>query len=393
MCECGGGPAPAAAQRRSGCKPRSAGTRPACLLAWPPLSATAAAPSPAGPAVPQRAGRPHRPAPGTGRLPHRCRHLPQLHRGCHRLCGHLPHRFTRRKQVGGWGRWYGISRGRKAGRRAGGGEAGQPHRPVHFFVFAAPQPAGRAAESPPCPVPALPARRGAALAWEAAFVELASGLLSEMAEGVGLRLSFSTERSVQDELARESGSGAELGRGPAQAAHDMGGPCRGSVPGLRCHCCWSISSLQGNLGCGTHDRLGWLCLPTHPLPSLPATHRSRRRPHRAPVLSRHAAVHCRGAGALPAGRRLARRAGAQQARHAQHAQHSTARRAGGSISPRPWSRGCPCSPSCLCACNPGTRARPACCPASPAGPRWGWAACSSWPPLWSALWACAAGRA
>ncbi|EFN58463.1 hypothetical protein CHLNCDRAFT_6284, partial [Chlorella variabilis] len=58
------------------------------------------------------------------------------------------------------------------------------------------------------PIDSHAANRGAALAWEAAFVELASGLLSEMAEGVGLRLSFSTERSVQDELARESGSDA-----------------------------------------------------------------------------------------------------------------------------------------------------------------------------------------
>lgn len=57
-------------------------------------------------------------------------------------------------------------------------------------------------------------RREAALAWEAAFVRLASTQLTAMAEGAGLRLSFSTERSVQDELARESTSG-ELLRGAA----------------------------------------------------------------------------------------------------------------------------------------------------------------------------------
>lgn len=49
--------------------------------------------------------------------------------------------------------------------------------------------------------------RDAALAWEAAFVGLAAGRLTEMAEAAGLRLSFSAERSVQDELARESASG------------------------------------------------------------------------------------------------------------------------------------------------------------------------------------------
>lgn len=58
-----------------------------------------------------------------------------------------------------------------------------------------------------CPAP-CPAPREAALAWEAAFVQLASTRLAAMAEGAGLRLSFSTERSVQDELARESASGA-----------------------------------------------------------------------------------------------------------------------------------------------------------------------------------------
>lgn len=49
------------------------------------------------------------------------------------------------------------------------------------------------------------------MAWEAAFVHLASTALTEMAEAAGLRLSFSTERSVQDELARESTSGGWVG--------------------------------------------------------------------------------------------------------------------------------------------------------------------------------------
>ena len=57
------------------------------------------------------------------------------------------------------------------------------------------------------PVPRPRSRRDAALAWEAAFVRLASTQLAAMAEGAGLRLSFSTERSVQDELSRESTSG------------------------------------------------------------------------------------------------------------------------------------------------------------------------------------------
>ncbi|KAL4425014.1 hypothetical protein ABPG77_002899, partial [Micractinium sp. CCAP 211/92] len=56
------------------------------------------------------------------------------------------------------------------------------------------------------PIDSHPANRDAALAWEAAFVGLAAGRLTEMAEAAGLRLSFSAERSVQDELARESAS-------------------------------------------------------------------------------------------------------------------------------------------------------------------------------------------
>ncbi len=46
--------------------------------------------------------------------------------------------------------------------------------------------------------------RAAAEAWEAAFVELARTQLASMAANAGLRLSFSSERSVADELARES---------------------------------------------------------------------------------------------------------------------------------------------------------------------------------------------
>ena len=51
---------------------------------------------------------------------------------------------------------------------------------------------------------ASPALRAAAEAWEAAFLDLAAGNLSAMATEAGLRLSFSAERSVADELARES---------------------------------------------------------------------------------------------------------------------------------------------------------------------------------------------
>lgn len=53
------------------------------------------------------------------------------------------------------------------------------------------------------PVDSSPAKRAAALAWEAAFLTLARGELSDVAAAGGLRLSFSTERSVQDELERE----------------------------------------------------------------------------------------------------------------------------------------------------------------------------------------------
>jgi len=40
------------------------------------------------------------PPPGAGRLPHRCRQLPQLLGRCHRLCGHLPHRLAPGQQAG-----------------------------------------------------------------------------------------------------------------------------------------------------------------------------------------------------------------------------------------------------------------------------------------------------
>ena len=50
--------------------------------------------------------------------------------------------------------------------------------------------------------------RDAALAWEAAFLKLAATEVRVMAETAGLRVSFSTERSVQDELSRESSADA-----------------------------------------------------------------------------------------------------------------------------------------------------------------------------------------
>ena len=46
--------------------------------------------------------------------------------------------------------------------------------------------------------------RAAAEAWEAEFIELARTKLTQIADEAGLRLSFSAERSVTDELARES---------------------------------------------------------------------------------------------------------------------------------------------------------------------------------------------
>lgn len=91
------------------------------------------------------------------------------------------------------------------------------------------------------PRPTLPhaiPRREAAMAWEAAFVRLAGGRLSEMAAGAGLRLSFSSERSVQDELARESTSGGWVGGG---GAGGTGGDC-GMV--VMCQC---------DAGWGSHD--------------------------------------------------------------------------------------------------------------------------------------------
>lgn len=52
--------------------------------------------------------------------------------------------------------------------------------------------------------PIDPAQPEAARAWEAALVSLARGRLSDMAAAANLSLSFSTERSVADELQRES---------------------------------------------------------------------------------------------------------------------------------------------------------------------------------------------
>ena len=46
------------------------------------------------------------------------------------------------------------------------------------------------------------------MAWEAAFVRLAAGNLTAMCEAAGLRLSYSAERSVEDELSRESSTDA-----------------------------------------------------------------------------------------------------------------------------------------------------------------------------------------
>ncbi|GIL73679.1 hypothetical protein Vretifemale_3814, partial [Volvox reticuliferus] len=54
------------------------------------------------------------------------------------------------------------------------------------------------------PVSSSPSLRPAALAWERAFVHLATTRLKPLAEAANLSLSFSTERSVQDELSRES---------------------------------------------------------------------------------------------------------------------------------------------------------------------------------------------
>ena len=61
-----------------------------------------------------------------------------------------------------------------------------------------------------------PAARAAAEAWEAAFLELAGGELARMAAAAGLALSYSAERSVQDELARESFADLGTARGPGR---------------------------------------------------------------------------------------------------------------------------------------------------------------------------------
>ena len=46
------------------------------------------------------------------------------------------------------------------------------------------------------------------MAWEAAFVRLAAGNVTAMCEAAGLKLSYSAERSVEDELSRESSTDA-----------------------------------------------------------------------------------------------------------------------------------------------------------------------------------------
>lgn len=46
----------------------------------------------------------------------------------------------------------------------------------------------------------------AALAWETAFLHLSATRLADMAAAADLNLSYSSERSVEDELGRESGA-------------------------------------------------------------------------------------------------------------------------------------------------------------------------------------------
>lgn len=71
------------------------------------------------------------------------------------------------------------------------------------------------------------------MAWEAAFVELAAGRLTGMAAAAGLSLSFSTERSVQDELGRESSADA----GTVLLSYLVGGFGGGPQGwGMRCYC-------------------------------------------------------------------------------------------------------------------------------------------------------------
>jgi len=60
----------------------------------------------------------------------------------------------------------------------------------------------------PLPRRSILAGRASAMAWEAAFVRLASGNLTAMCQAAGLRLSYSAERSVEDELSRESSTDA-----------------------------------------------------------------------------------------------------------------------------------------------------------------------------------------
>lgn len=47
------------------------------------------------------------------------------------------------------------------------------------------------------PIDSAPANRAAAVAWEAAFVALAKGKLTDMAAAAGLQLAFSTERCAR----------------------------------------------------------------------------------------------------------------------------------------------------------------------------------------------------
>eukprot|EP00879_Flechtneria_rotunda_P012269 GHRR01012815.1.p1 GENE.GHRR01012815.1~~GHRR01012815.1.p1 ORF type:complete len:1130 (+),score=344.72 GHRR01012815.1:967-4356(+) len=60
------------------------------------------------------------------------------------------------------------------------------------------------------PIDSSPANRAAALAWEEAFVQLAKTELSSMAAAAKLSLAFQAERSVEDELKRESYADASV---------------------------------------------------------------------------------------------------------------------------------------------------------------------------------------
>eukprot|EP00775_Hariotina_reticulata_P001814 gene1814-2147_t len=60
------------------------------------------------------------------------------------------------------------------------------------------------------PIDSNPGNLAAALAWESAFIQLAKGPLSKMAAAANLSLAFQAERSVEDELKRESYTDASV---------------------------------------------------------------------------------------------------------------------------------------------------------------------------------------